>query len=264
LHSLLTQKSDVHSQNGEDGVIAAIVEQTNTTTRWCCEFGAWDGEHLSNTKLLAEKGWRRVLIEASPERYRELERKIEPGAIPIHATVHPGDLELLLDPYPDLDLLVIDIDGLDYLIFRDLRMRPRLICVEVNAGHSPVAAELPEEVAAVNVGQPLNVFCEDARRLGYRLVAYTGNAFFVREDVQGPPGLSPTDAYEEFLKHLSPDERSWLWLVNQGFVDPLRKFSNPWLSRRRLGLSRASLALSTCAAVMKMRVPIRAFRLHRY
>ena len=39
---LLDYKSDLYSQNGEDGIIAAIFDMIGTTTKTCCEFGAWD------------------------------------------------------------------------------------------------------------------------------------------------------------------------------------------------------------------------------
>ena len=46
--------TNVHSQNGEDGVIAEILDRLPELDRWCVEFGAWDGVHLSNTRHLIE------------------------------------------------------------------------------------------------------------------------------------------------------------------------------------------------------------------
>ena len=52
------------SQGGEDGILEEIFRRipvsANQTAkrRWCVEFGAWDGVHLSNTRqLLKSKEW---------------------------------------------------------------------------------------------------------------------------------------------------------------------------------------------------------------
>ena len=46
-------KKNFYSENGEDGVLLYILKKTkiikNTKPLWCCEFGAWDGIHGSNT-----------------------------------------------------------------------------------------------------------------------------------------------------------------------------------------------------------------------
>ena len=43
------QAKSVASQCGEDGIIKAALEVLRETNKWCVEFGAWDGKHLSNT-----------------------------------------------------------------------------------------------------------------------------------------------------------------------------------------------------------------------
>ncbi len=48
---LATRRND-YSQNGEDGIIDAIFAAIAPTNRWCCEFGAWDGLHFSNSRRL--------------------------------------------------------------------------------------------------------------------------------------------------------------------------------------------------------------------
>ena len=42
-------KKDNHSQNGEDGIIEELLNRLQIKSGWVCEFGAWDGIHLSNT-----------------------------------------------------------------------------------------------------------------------------------------------------------------------------------------------------------------------
>lgn len=141
---------------------------------------------------------------------------------------------------PVLDFLSVDIDGLDYEIFRDLDLRPRVICIEVNAAHAPeTEEELPRAAAANSVGQPMKVFLKTARAKGYSLVCYTGNAFLVRDDIvkqHGLATLTPEAAYERYLQHLDAPTKEWRFLVTRGWIRPYRRYANPHLGFRALGL----------------------------
>ena len=245
---LLDHARNVNSQNGEDGLIARIFEVIGTDTRQCCEFGAWDGVHFSNTRALLEDGWGGVQIEADAERYKQLEAlyRDRDDVFTINAMVGTsgGGLRALLEQHGaplELDLVSIDIDGYDYEVLESLGLKPRVVCVEVNAGHDPESREaVPEQIAANNVGQPLARFVELGARLGYRLVGYSGNAFFLREDIGHEdelPTVTPVEAYEEFLKRLGPQERFWLYRVNLGLAPPGHRYRNARLRRRALGLA---------------------------
>jgi hypothetical protein len=164
-----------------------------------------------------------------------------------------GGLRALLEQHGaplELDLLSIDIDGHDYEVFEGLALSPRVICVEVNAGHDPESrAAVPAEIAANNVGQPLMRFVELAERLGHRLIAYNGNAFFLLADIGHEdelPTVGPVAAYDDFLRRLGQDERVWLYRVNLGLAPPHHRYGNRRLSRRSLGLglTQAAAALS--------------------
>ena len=45
---------NITSQNGEDGVIGKIFEIMPPLNKFCVEFGAWNGFHLSNTCSLIQ------------------------------------------------------------------------------------------------------------------------------------------------------------------------------------------------------------------
>jgi hypothetical protein len=243
--ALLRFKYDQFSQNGEDGILARIFDLIGSESKTCCEFGAWDGVHFSNTRRLLLAGWSGLLVESDLQRFRQLENAYagnENVKCSLQMIQSADDLELALSqngfPAP-LDLLVVDIDGLDYYIFKKLRVHPRVICIEVNAGHSPESRALLEhDVAARSIGQPLSAFCDAGRELGYRMICFNANAFFLRNDITHPllPEIDPIEAYAEYLEALDKKGRRWMYLVNRGLVPPFFKFANEYLSADRLGL----------------------------
>jgi hypothetical protein len=253
--SLLAFSYNQFSQNGEDGILERIFSLIGIESKTCCEFGAWDGIHFSNTRRLLLSGWSGLLIEEDSARFKQLQANYQNCHYVrtlCRNVSERDDLGAILESVGlrcDLDLLVVDIDGLDYYVLEKLTCRPRVICIEVNAGHSPEAeALLPRDIAARNVGQPLCAFCRVASSLGYRLVAYNANAFFLREDVYDPelPIRTPSEAYQEYLAYLLPAERRWMYLVNRGLVPPFFRYRNPYLSAKhlRLGPVVASATLS--------------------
>ncbi|MDD5041831.1 MAG: hypothetical protein PHX87_00550 [Candidatus Peribacteraceae bacterium] len=52
-----------YSQNGEDGIIAAIFAKIGTTNRSCVEFGVEDGLQCNCRYLLKHKGWTGLLMD---------------------------------------------------------------------------------------------------------------------------------------------------------------------------------------------------------
>lgn len=65
-------RANVHSQCGEDGVIGYLLGLAGISEGYFVEFGAWDGKHLSNSALLAEKGWAGCFIEGDVVRFQDL------------------------------------------------------------------------------------------------------------------------------------------------------------------------------------------------
>lgn len=243
---LIDYAKNKYSQNGEDGIIEAIFQKIQISYRICCEFGAWDGLHLSNCRKLIEEGWTAVMIEGDSRRYNDLVENYrsnpEVKCINKFVDSHKNSLKTILGDcgIKSLDFLSVDIDGLDYEIFETLDMQPAVICIEVNAGHDPLSrVRIPTEISAWNVGQPLGAFFDLASKKGYDLVCYNGNAFFVRSDSRqksGIPALQPDEAYSQFLRWLPAKARQYLYLVNLGIVYPYHRFQNPNLTRVALGL----------------------------
>lgn len=191
---LLDHRRDVYSQTGEDGIIEAILETIGERNRWCVEFGAWDGQHLSNTRNLIEsRGYNAVLIEGDKRRFDALS-KFHSGnrmVFPINAFVgfngkNSLDTILKTTPIPpDFDFLSIDIDGNDFHVWEALSdYRPKLVCVEFNPTIPTDCEFVQKPEADLNVGSSISAFVSLAKRKGYSLAcALSFNAFFVRDDL---------------------------------------------------------------------------------
>lgn len=185
-------EANVTSQCGEDGVIAHALEVIGNRDRWCCEFGAWDGRHASNTWALREQqGYRAVLVEGDAERFAELQQVCggRDGVTAVHAMVGfagPSRLDALLAATPiphDFDLLSIDVDGTDYHVWEALReYRPKLVVVEYNPTIPNEVEFVQARDASVAQGASLAALARLAALKGYRLIhATVVNGIFVDE-----------------------------------------------------------------------------------
>jgi len=128
LHDLERYERQVYSQCGEDGVIAHIFECIGTTNRFFVEFGARNGEELSNTaNLRLHHGWRGLLMDGDAPPEDPLVRQELITAENINALL--AKYEVPRRP----DLLSIDIDGNDYWVWKALKaFLPRVVIIEYN------------------------------------------------------------------------------------------------------------------------------------
>jgi hypothetical protein len=223
---LWEQRSDVYSQEGEDGIISAILDCLPKDDTWCVEFGAADGKYLSNSRNLIEhRGFSAVLIEADNGKFTRL-REMYASQPQVHtkkATVGFNsddglDQVLAATPVPrDFSFLSIDIDGNDYHVWKAIQEYvPRIVCIEFNP-------TIPTEVDFVQPADPeviqgssLTALVELGRAKGYELAAVLRiNAFFVRRDLFGLLGISDNDP-RRLRKDLS--DVTWFFVGYDGTV----------------------------------------------
>lgn len=185
----------VHSQFGEDGIIAEILHRIGTerATKWCVEFGAWDGVALSNAcRLIREDGYRAVLIEAKRSRFVELlknhpsDEVIKMGKLV--TSVGPDRLDALLSRTAipkDFDLLSVDIDGRDYHVWKAVTAyMPKVVCMEYNFSIPNDVEFVQVDDGRVQQGASAKSLCRLAHEKGYVPVAVTEtNLIFVRDDL---------------------------------------------------------------------------------
>lgn len=181
---------DINSQTGEDGIIEKVLEVVSDNDRWCVEFGAWDGIHLSNTcNLIANRGYSAVLIEGDRKRFRQLQKNFrDNGRVkPVNAFVgfeEDNGLDSLLqatDIPVNFDLLSIDIDGNDYHIWAAVKhYKPKVVVIEYNTTiPNPVDFVQPRDMR-ITQGSSILSIDKLAKEKGYEMVATTRlNGIFV-------------------------------------------------------------------------------------
>jgi len=189
MKSLSDYINNIYSQFGEDGIIEKIFEIIGTTNKICVEFGAWDGFHLSNTaNLWTKKGWKGVLIEADKNKYLEMIQKTQDYDIcALNIKVEPEGINsidniLLRENITDsmIDLLLIDVDGNDYYIFKSMKnLKPRVVICEFNPTIPP-HIQLINKVNG-NFGCSALSLNKLAESKNYKLVGMTQvNCFFIK------------------------------------------------------------------------------------
>jgi hypothetical protein len=189
---ILKYRRNIYSQNGEDGVLDFLLNTFGISDGTFCEFGAWDGKHLSNTYfLLEQRNWSGVYIEGDRERYLELEKLnniFNDRIQTIESMVEPSG-ENTLDNIlkktkleKNFDLLSIDIDGLDYLIWKSLELyRPKIVIIEVNSSFIP-GVENPPNNGDFSNGCSFDVVCKLGLEKGYYPLVHFGNVFLADKE----------------------------------------------------------------------------------
>ena len=201
-------RKNKYSQNGEDGIIGELLKRLDIKDGWVCEFGAWDGKHLSNTFLLIESGFRGVFIEGDPQKFKDLEKTVTQFSqiIPINSYVDYNDSENSLDNLlnrteipKDFDVLSIDIDSYDYQVWKRLKnYNTKIVIVEINSSiHTTNTLHIHEEGKYQGTG--FRPMFDLGYEKGYKFVLHTGNMIFVREDLFDKIGISYEDPLENFL-----------------------------------------------------------------
>ncbi len=187
-------KTKYYSQYGEDGIIEEVLNRLSqhiALDKYCSEFGAWDGVHLSNAcYFIRNKGYSAVLIEGEEARVADLNRNHPQHNVKkVHRFVTFEGENCLDNIYREyeipknFDFLSIDVDGVDYHIFESLReYRPKVVCVEYNPTIPNAAEFVQKKDMSVKQGNSARSLTRLAAEKGYALVAATHcNLIFVDE-----------------------------------------------------------------------------------
>lgn len=215
----------VHSQTDEDGILLYIFTVIGTTNRRSVEICAGNGIECNTANLIVHHGWHgllfdgnRLLTTIARNYYRfKPNTHIWPPVVQ-HAWITRDNINDLIEKSGfsgEVDLLSLDMDGVDYWIWDALDViQPRVVVVEYQDSIGPdraITVPYTENFNAYDYpltdglpnycGASLPAFVKLAKRKGYRLVGhniYGFNAFFVKEGLGEDhlPEVNPSDCFE--------------------------------------------------------------------
>ncbi len=196
-----------YSQTDEDGILLYLFAVLGTTNKLSVEMCAGDGVECNTANLILNHGWHGLLVdgnEAQVARGKDFYARssmtyVYPPVF-VHAWLTRGTVNDLVKSNGfsgEIDLLSLDLDGVDYWIWEALdAINPRVVVLEYqdclgyerawtvpyaddfSASNYPTTNNLPNFC-----GASLPAFVKLGRRKGYRLVGVNRlgyNAFFVR------------------------------------------------------------------------------------
>jgi hypothetical protein len=215
-----------NSQTDEDGILLYLFSVLGTANKTCVEVCAGDGIECNTANLILKHGWHGLLVDgdrANVERgtryySRSKDTFIYPPRL-VHSWVTRDGINDLLSANGfsgEVDLLSLDLDGIDYWVWQSLEViNPRVVVLEYQDILGPErswtvpysddfsASGYPTTDGMPNfAGASLAAFVKLGRQKGYRLVGvnrYGFNAFFVREGLG--EGLLPDVEADECFGH---------------------------------------------------------------
>ncbi len=194
--SLKQYEYRIRSQSGEDGVIQHIFKQIGTTNKQLVEIGF---NSTCNSFHLLYQGWQGLLIDMDVHMIEDARHSDKTGGKMrlLNAWVTRENIDELLTEYSfgnKPDLLSIDIDGMDYHVWKAIgSIDPRVVVIEYNASFGPeLSVTVPYNprfnrfaVDPLYHGASLVALTKLAKAKGYGLIGCEstgGNAFFVKKD----------------------------------------------------------------------------------
>jgi hypothetical protein len=208
----------VYSQNDEDGLLLYIFALVGFTDKRCVDIAFGSPFEANTTNLLCNWGFTGLLVEGDPNA-SEAARKFfvkhpdtynYPPAI-LSTWVNAENINELLrqnDVVGQIDLLSLDMDGVDYWVLKAMdAVTPRVIVLEyqdiLGPEHSvtvPYRADFTHDAGFIYCGASLSAYINLLRPRGYRLVGcnrYGFNAFFVRQGLAevALPEVSATECF---------------------------------------------------------------------
>jgi hypothetical protein len=214
-YDLLSERFGYLSQNEEDGLLLALFKRIGATDHRFVEIGC--GMNGGNSGFLAQEcGWSGLMVDAKSASIEKVTVRFKGHPVrTAKQRVTREGVNDLLEKFGftgELDLLSIDIDGMDYWVWEAVSAcNPRVVAIEYNwlfgaerAVTIPYASEF--DLGAIGNrgyrGASLAALVHLGRKKGYRLVATERvNAFFLRNDLA--PEIREIDAARAYRAPLN-------------------------------------------------------------
>lgn len=188
-------EKSVYSQFGQDGVLEHLLSKIKPLENiTCLEVGGWDGVFLSNICNLARNyNSNCIFIESNKKKYKQLlenhklkisQKKVFPYNSILDSKKNNVSHFVKKAGFNQLDVLSIDVDGMDYFILRDLDISPKIILIEFNPSFHPDVSFIQPEDPKVNIGSSSTAIAKLALKKGYSIVHYfESDLLLVRDEL---------------------------------------------------------------------------------
>lgn len=203
IDTLADVEFSIFSQWGEDGIIEWLIQRLPAIPQTFIEFGVSNYIESNTRFLLANRNWSGLILDGSEENIKEVMND------PIYwrhdiaaraAFVTCKNINALIAEAGlsgNVGLLSIDIDGMDYWVWREIEnVRPWIVIVEYNAVYGnihPIVTPYDEDFvrtrshsSGLYCGASIRALTYLGEQKGYTLLGSNragNNAFFVKNDV---------------------------------------------------------------------------------
>ncbi len=214
----------VFSQSDEDGLLLYIFSKIGIVNRKCVEIACGNGKECISANFIIHHGWEGLLIDGDANNIAEASEfygtckatYVWPPVVKqafvtaenVNAIIRENGFE------GDVDLFTIDIDGMDYWVWKAVSViQPRVVVAEYMPWLGPErscvvpyrpdfnAFDYPTTYGASDyAGASLAAMMKLAEKKGFRLVGFNRhgfNAIFVRNDIQHEslPSIDPRSGF---------------------------------------------------------------------
>ena len=241
-HEWLPSINDVgfrkYSQFEEDGILLYIFSLVRPTNKKCVEICAGNGRECNTANLIVNHGWWGYLFDGDKQNVKEgtafFSQNKDTFFYPPKFTRAWITAENVNDVIEKsgvsgpIDLLSLDLDGMDYWVWKAISViEPQVVVCETHNAIPPdKALTVPYDPKFVFAsedfrGASLAAMCKLGRDKGYRLVGthrFGFNAFFVKNTVgkeffpEVDPASCVNDPYSELArKEKWPKARGFKW-----------------------------------------------------
>ena len=210
------------SQNGEDGILLYIFSLIGMTNRIAVEVCAGNGIESNSANLIVNHGFRGLLFDGDEKNIKTAREFFEhskdtfvsPPKV-AQAWITKSNINDLIKNNGisgEIDLLSVDMDGVDYWIWKAINViNPRVVVVEYHEelGTEPITVPYSDNFrkAGNYFGASLPAFTKLAREKGYRLIGSNRqkfNGFYIRNDIA--QDIFPEVSVESCLRENKPED----------------------------------------------------------
>jgi hypothetical protein len=183
----------ISSQNYEDGIIKSLILKLKKSNKKFLEIGF--DYHECNSLQLIKQGWSGLFVDYDLEKienFNIIKHKFNFDKIKIaNSKISPTNINSIFKQEftnTNIDFFSIDIDSLDFYVLKNIKFRPKIICLEFNpylTNFGSIVVKFKKNNfnnANYYYGASIQAYTKLLKKKHYRLVAIDSNnvnAFFI-------------------------------------------------------------------------------------